>query len=532
MVSSEEGKLESLEFCLKGTKRNLVGWGQEYLRHLSGEIGGEYNKRVEKNESTSDLLELVDTIVPQFMNHNEEPEAVDLLMEVEQLEKLETYSSENNYERVCNYLLSCAQYAADTEEMNKAYTTTYKIYMKMKQYPSALRVAQRLNDENLIAEVMSTCQERATLNQLSMMLARQRNAYNSSDEDLQKLISNEKLSENFKVLCRDLDVLEPKHPDSVFKTHLEETKQLVQLDSAKQNLAITYANAFINAGYCKDLLMTPSFQSSGPASKENWLYKNKDKGMLAATASLGMILLWDIDEGLVQLDKFMDSSDDNIVAGSYLAMGIVNCGIKNECDPVQAILLEKLEQATKQSHKIGALMGLSLAYAGSARQDLLEAISPIVLDSSNTIELQAVAAVSIGLIYVGSCDQDAAESIVQTLMEKDEKELESPFAKIFALGLGLLYLGQQDSVEAISQVCQLFQNENYKAYVELVLEGLAYACSGNVLKVQKLMQVCADHKKENESILNQIAAVLGIALVAFGEDIGTDMAIRQMNHIL
>ncbi len=53
-------------------------------------------------------------------------------------------------------------------------------------------------------------------------------------------------------------------------------------------------------------------------------------------------------------------------------------------------------------------MGLSIAYAGSARQDLLEAISPIVLDTSNTIELQAVAALAIGLIYTGTCDEDAA----------------------------------------------------------------------------------------------------------------------------
>lgn len=53
-------------------------------------------------------------------------------------------------------------------------------------------------------------------------------------------------------------------------------------------------------------------------------------------------------------------------------------------------------------------MGLSIAYAGSGRADLLEAISPIVLDSSNTIELQSVAALSIGLIYSGTCDEDAA----------------------------------------------------------------------------------------------------------------------------
>lgn len=103
----------------------------------------------------------------------------------------------------------------------------------------------------------------------------------------------------------------------------------------------------------------------------------------------------------------MESEDEYTVAGSFIAIGLVNSGIKNETDPVFAILLEKLD-SPKQNLKIGALMGLSLAYAGSARADLLEAISPIVLDSSNTIELQAVAALAIGLIYAGTCDEDAA----------------------------------------------------------------------------------------------------------------------------
>lgn len=57
-------------------------------------------------------------------------------------------------------------------------------------------------------------------------------------------------------------------------------------------------------------------------------------------------------------------------------------------------------------------MGISFTYSGSARADLLEAISPIILDSGNSTQLQAVAALSIGLIYVGTCDEDAAQSIL------------------------------------------------------------------------------------------------------------------------
>jgi 26S proteasome regulatory subunit N1 len=56
------------------------------------------------------------------------------------------------------------------------------------------------------------------------MLGRQRNPYDSGDEELQRIISNEKLSEHFKALARDLDVLEPKHPEAIFKSHLEERK--------------------------------------------------------------------------------------------------------------------------------------------------------------------------------------------------------------------------------------------------------------------------------------------------------------------
>lgn len=40
---------------------------------------------------------------------------------------------------------------------------------------------------------------------------------------------------------------------------------------------------------------------------ENWVYKNKEGGMLAAAASLGMILLWDIDQGLALIDKYAEA---------------------------------------------------------------------------------------------------------------------------------------------------------------------------------------------------------------------------------
>jgi 26S proteasome regulatory subunit N1 len=199
----------------------------------------------------------------------------------------------------------------------------------------------------------------------------------------------------------------------------------------------------------------------------------------------------------------MESGDDWIIAGSYLGFGIVSSGIKDENDPVFAILLEKLELSTKQIHKIGALMGLSIAYAGSGRADLLEAISPLILDSTNTIELQSIAALALGMIYTGTCDEDAVQIILQALMEQNDKVLqESSFMRIFSLGLGLMFLGQQDLADASLAAIEIIESPQLREFLSLVVETCAYAGSGNVLKIQKMLHICAEHKKEEKDAIH------------------------------
>lgn len=81
---------ESLKYALEGSRVNMTTWGHEYLRTLSGDIANEYKKRLDKNEDTSlkDLQFLIDEIVTYYMSHNVEPEAVDLLLEINKLRML------------------------------------------------------------------------------------------------------------------------------------------------------------------------------------------------------------------------------------------------------------------------------------------------------------------------------------------------------------------------------------------------------------------------------------------------------------
>src|SRR3954447_11036777 len=74
-------------------------------RHLSTEIGQEYVYRTEKELVTDDLMALALEIVPFFLKHNAEADAVDLLLELEAIDQLPQYVDKDIYARVCLYMV-------------------------------------------------------------------------------------------------------------------------------------------------------------------------------------------------------------------------------------------------------------------------------------------------------------------------------------------------------------------------------------------------------------------------------------------
>lgn len=105
MTYSDEGTLDSLKYRLLAPTEDLGSWGHEYVRHLALEIGAEYAARLEREENTKDLTDLALALVPFFLKHNAEADAVDLLLELEIIEKLPEFVDENTYQRVGLYMV-------------------------------------------------------------------------------------------------------------------------------------------------------------------------------------------------------------------------------------------------------------------------------------------------------------------------------------------------------------------------------------------------------------------------------------------
>ncbi|KAJ7981510.1 26S proteasome non-ATPase regulatory subunit 2-like [Quillaja saponaria] len=472
------------------------------IRNLAGEISQEYAQRQSEEGQIEDLMELVQQIVAFHMKHNAEPEAVDLLMEVEDLDMLVHHVDTANFKRTCLYLTSSARYLPGPDDM-LVLDIAYVIYKKFEEYPNALQIALFLDNLQYVQEIFTSCDDVLCKKQFCYIIARHGIAVELDDEMveddddreiLQDIINNTKLSEGYLTLARDIEVMEPKSPEDIYKAHLLDGRASAgaSVDSARQNLAATFVNAFVNAGFGQDKLMTvPSDSSSG--SSGNWLFKNKEHGKTSAAASLGMILLWD-----------------------------------NDCDPALALLGDYIDKEDP-SIRIGAIMGLGITYAGSQNETIRGKLVPILNDTKTPLDVIAFAAISLGLIYVGSCNEEVAQAIIFALMDRSELELGEPLTRLLPLGLGLLYLGKQESVEATAEVSKTF-NEKIRKYCDMILLSCAFAGTGNVLKVQNLLGHCSQHLDKGE--YHQGPAVLGIAMVAMAEELGLEMAIRSLEHLL
>jgi 26S proteasome regulatory subunit N1 len=572
MTFGSESEVESLRFRLVGSGEALGLFGHEYIRHLAGEIGRDWQDRVSNDKLTSDLLILVKEIVPFNIEHHDESGACDLLMEVDQLTMIKEHINKDNYSRICKYLTACSDYAPDVEDQRDILDIVYSCYRKMDDLPSALRIAVRVNDRSRMVDIIKTSQEdgdETVTNQLCFILGSLRIVLEDfEDEDeIMELMGNANLSEHFLNLATELDVKEPKLPEDIYKSHLvdgapSKRDSSQRVDSAKENLADTFVNAFVNVGYGNDKLVTPD--------GSDWMYKNREHGMMSAAASLGMVMLWDLDVGYSTIDQYTISQQDYIKAGAVLATGMISTGVTSEMDCALALLPEHLESDSKHT-QIAAILGLAFAYCGNQREEVMEYLVPIIVDADKSMEVASMTALALGMVFAGSGNLELSMTIMEALMERSDTDLSDSSAKFMCLGLGLLFLGLGEGAELTIEATVAVEHP-ISDYLKLTIETCAWAGTGSVLAIQRLLKCVGKHpdadadadanadanknddensdSKDNSTAnaaasagdhddeaiakknVHQDVATLGLALVSIGEPLAQQMGLRSLDHVL
>ncbi|UKK00514.2 26S proteasome regulatory subunit [Theileria orientalis] len=535
--------------------------------------------------------------------------------------------------RVTNYLSSISFYGATYNESARILHVTYDLLFRNKRYVEAVRIALKLNDYVRVMEVLNCCEDKNVLKQVSLFLntsnlyintlattevaaaainsnmARSggvpghgmstslsygsgsglRMAVDGSnsgrmnldsetvgendselDETLVYLNRGENRSSLFMSMCKELDILEPKHPSEVFKGYpsksnlsLNQTLSGVSIDSARDNLSYTFVSAFINCGSSMEKLINPYYKpssvypegsgegergdgsarsskeglnnltgdSSSSATSTNnaaaelfktkdgeWVFKHQGYGLMCASASLGLVHLWNLDEGLSAIDRYQYSSDQYVRSGSYAAFGLVSCGVMSEMDPIHGLLTDKLD-STNYLERLGAILGLGFAYGATNRMDLLELLIPLVIDLSS-VECSLFSSLALSIMFVGTGNQESSEAILQVLMEyltsyesynptpisaagtssvtgvasksdrgssgAEKKGVNYKHVRMYLLSLGLLQLCRGELCEPLLEALKVLGS--FEKVAVTVVESFAYATSGDVLKIQSLLK--------------------------------------------
>lgn len=537
MTFSDEDRQDTLKFRLLAPTSDIGSWGHEYTRHLALEIGEVYTKRLTAEQPYQDLIDLALVLVPLFLKSNAEADAVDLMSEIEVIEDIPKFLDKETYPRVCLYMVSMVNLLTYPEDQ-QFLRTAHGIYKHYGQLTQAIVLAIRLNDIEMIQSDFNSTKDVALKKQMAFLIARQQivlnfNPETEEEQEIAECLNNTKLPEHFKALGKELNILDPKTTEDIYKSHLESNRVagLTNLDSARHNLAAAFVNAFVNAGYGNDKMMMVE------DDKSSWVWKTKEEGMMSTVASLGTLQLWDVEGGLDKIDKYTYSDEEPIQAGAMLAIGIMNSGVRMDSDPALALLgdEDKLNHKSPQV-RVAAIMGLGLAYAGSNREQLLELLLPIVGDTTQDMQMSAMAALSLGMVFVGSSNSDVSEAIIQTLLDDERKsQLKDKWTRFMALGLGLLYFGRQEEVDVILETLKAIDHPMSKP-TSVLAEICAWAGTGTVLKMQELLHICNDHiedtdDKKGDELL-QAYAVIGLGLVAMGEDVGQEMVLRQFGHLM
>ncbi|KAI0453097.1 armadillo-type protein [Xylaria acuta] len=543
MTFSDEERQDTLKYRLLSPSEDIGSWGHEYTRHLALEIGEVFAKRIGAEEPVEDLADLALVLVPLFLKSNAEADAVDLMSELEIIDRLPEFVDENTYSRVCLYLVSMVNLLTFPEN-EQFLRIAHLIYKAYNQHAQAMVLAIRLGDNVMIVQDFESIEDPALKKQLAFMIARQKIVLQVRDsgerleaevdtEVIEEALYNIKLSEYFKTLGKELNILEPKTTEDIYKSHLESSRVagMTNLDSARHNLAAAFVNAFVNAGFGNDKMMLNDDE------KDTWVWKTKDEGMMSTVASLGTLLMWDVENGLDKIDKYTYAAEPQILAGGMLAIGIMNSGTRLESEPALALLADP----DKLNHKnplvrTACIMGLGLSHAGSQKAELIECLQPIVVSTSEDMQLSAMAALSLGLIYVGTANPEISEAIITLFMDEDHKaRLTDKWARFLSLGLGLLFFGCQEEVDVVLETLKAADHP-VASPTYVLAEICAWAGTGAVLKIQDLLHICNEHFEESDEKksdeLVQVYAVLGIALVAMGEDVGQDMVLRHFGHLM
>ena len=514
MYAAGDAKLEALGSSLywkqSGNINELEIWGHEYVRHLTAEV-------IEAFQSKAESFEALTHAILEFeFSHNGEIHATDFLLELNQLDRLEPFMNESNFDAIGKYLKAVADYLPKGEDM-KLLAFIGNAYYRFGFLVDAVRFwlrvgviqkvqglllssevhhAQRLQIAHIVAvhggvltpdfaQKLEAAEPEVSGTQMVV-------DGESPQASVLRVLRNIDRERYLEHLSSKLDSAGAKKPADILKTSFDATPSLFSFSDDKNKstdwtkLAKCVVDCLANAG------------SGEGGSIEQSLQKITNKGhQVTAIASQGFLHMWKQEKALNALEVHASSSDEGVRAGAAFAMGAVFAGCPcAEYDPAFSLLSEHIPRNVMRGEsleendkmlRITSIVGLGIAHAGTLDTRLADELLPLLVDGEEDTDIKSFAALALGFVFLGSMHQDTIEALTIALMDKSDGDLEvHPSLVYMILGLALLFLGHREEADTMILTTKTFPRA-IQSFAENAIVSLAYAGTGNVMQIQRFL---------------------------------------------
>ncbi|KAJ3275043.1 proteasome regulatory particle base subunit [Terramyces sp. JEL0728] len=277
---------------------------------------------------------------------------------------------------------------------------------------------------------------------------------------------------------------------------LKNTKNAFDSRNSAHHSAITFANAFSNAGTTSDEFLRQSLE---------WLSRANNWTKFSATAALGVIHKGHLSQATALLAPYLPqegvSGSAYSEGGALFALGLIHA---NHGTNVLPTLTKALTTAQSEVLQHGAALGLGVAGMATGNEEIYEALKTVLFNDSAVAG--EAAGLAMGLVMLGTGMPRAVEEMLQYAHDTQHEKI----IRGLSLGLAMLMFGREEAADAfIEQLCG--DKDPILRYGGMYTVAMAYAGTGNNKAIKRLLHVAVSDVNDDV----RRAAVTGLGFLLF-----------------
>ncbi|KAH6581642.1 hypothetical protein BASA61_003489 [Batrachochytrium salamandrivorans] len=255
---------------------------------------------------------------------------------------------------------------------------------------------------------------------------------------------------------------------------LKNTKSVFDSRNSVYHTAVTFSNAFMNAGTTSDEFLRRNLE---------WLSRATNWTKFSATAALGVIHKGQISQSMALLAPYLPregvAGSPYSEGGALFALGLINA---NHGTQVLPYLAKALKDTQHEVIQHGAALGLGVAGMSTGNEDIYEDLKN-VLFNDNAVAGEA-ASISMGLIMLGTASLKAIDEMIQYARETQHEKI----IRGLALGVALIMFGREEQADDFIEQLSTDKDPILR-YGGMYTVALAYAGTGHNKAIRRLLHV-------------------------------------------